>query len=149
MSTFVLIASGWAFQFSFFINTNPVVVAMLFITFGIGVSAMAMFLASLISTSGTAQTGTVSFLLFLSFSVGYAFVLVGFVFQTILSGGEGMLVDLLWTDNIYAWVVRLFLFLALSRFTFISTGRDSLGPDVLPSLQYGKSLWRHCFKGTY
>eukprot|EP01128_Nolandella_sp_AFSM9_P010418 TRINITY_DN7197_c0_g1_i1.p1 TRINITY_DN7197_c0_g1~~TRINITY_DN7197_c0_g1_i1.p1 ORF type:complete len:1837 (-),score=357.54 TRINITY_DN7197_c0_g1_i1:66-5192(-) len=94
-STAMLIVSGWIFQFTFFTNANVAAIAFLFMSFGIGVTTMAMFLAALISKSGTAQT------------VGYAFVLVGFIFQTILASASGVLVDLLWTVDTFDWVVGI------------------------------------------
>lgn len=53
----------------------------------------AFWLSSLISSSKTAQT------------VGYAIILVGFVFQAIMSSGNGALVDMLWADDLPPWVL--------------------------------------------
>lgn len=53
----------------------------------------AFWLSSLISSSKTAQT------------VGYAIILVGFVFQAIMSSGNGALVDMLWAEDLPPWVV--------------------------------------------
>jgi ABC-type multidrug transport system ATPase subunit len=51
------------------------------------------FCSTLFSSTRTAQTA------------GYAIVLVGFVFQSILSSAEGRLADMLWAPDVPDWVV--------------------------------------------
>lgn len=57
MSTLVLIASGYAFQFDIFLNSNPLCMFLLFFAFGMAVTTLAMFVSSLVQKSATAQTG--------------------------------------------------------------------------------------------
>jgi hypothetical protein len=68
-------------------------VFLLFFLFGIAMVCFAFFLSSLIASTKTAQT------------VGYAIILVGFVFQAIMSSGNGALVDMLWAEDLPDWVV--------------------------------------------
>jgi ABC-type multidrug transport system ATPase subunit len=93
LSTLVLIGAGLACQFAFFVNSNFFAVFLLFFLFGIAMVCFAFWLSSLISSSKTAQT------------VGYAIILVGFVFQAIMSSGNGALVDMLWADDLPPWVL--------------------------------------------
>lgn len=95
MSTTVLIAAGSAFQFDFFLNANVGAIYFLFLSFGMAITSFAMFITTFLNSVATAQT------------VGYAFVLVGFVFQTILSSGNGLLVDMLWLSTAAEWVVAI------------------------------------------
>lgn len=95
MSTLVLIGTGYAFQFDYFWNSNPICVFLLFFIFGMSITAFSMFLASVIQTAGAAQT------------VGYALILVGFVFQILLSLGNGLLVNMMWSVTAAPWVVFL------------------------------------------
>jgi hypothetical protein len=60
---------------------------LLFFVYGLAIQSIAYFLSAIISRSKTAQT------------VGYAIILIGFVFQSILAGGYGILVDLLYSDG--------------------------------------------------
>jgi len=68
-----------ACQFAFFLNSNFLAVFLLFFLFGIAMIAVAFFISALIGKVKTAQT------------VGYAVILVGFVFQTILCSSNGQL----------------------------------------------------------
>lgn len=58
LSTAVLVASGCAFQFDFFLNANIGAIFLLFGAFGMAITSFAMFVASLINSAATAQTGT-------------------------------------------------------------------------------------------
>lgn len=73
-----------------FLRSNFFAVFLLFFTFGLALIALAFLVSSLISRTQTAQT------------VGYAIVLIGFVFQAILCSGYGMLIDLLYNPGLYA-----------------------------------------------
>jgi hypothetical protein len=93
----VLILSGYAFQISFFTNSNIFVLFFLFGSFGVSCVCMAMgcrlllhfkliaihphpliiACSSMVNNQRTAQT------------VGYAAVLIGFVFQSVLQSGYG------------------------------------------------------------
>lgn len=86
LSTLVLMASGSAFQFEFFLNSTPVATFLLFFMFSNSVTTMAFFLTTLIQSSATAQT------------LGYSIVLIGFVFQVILASGCKLLSSIL-SDN--------------------------------------------------
>ena len=70
--------SGWLFGFSFFVNSNPVAVFLLFEFYGIAMAATAFLLSRLIPTARAAQT------------IGFGAVLAGFVFQGILCGDYGL-----------------------------------------------------------
>jgi hypothetical protein len=110
----VLILSGFAFQISFFTNTNIFVLFFLFGSFGLSCVCMAMgcryiflhthylqrvisppslppsFLvecSAMINSQRTAQT------------VGYAVVLIGFVFQSVLQSGYGCVFTLQNVDD--------------------------------------------------
>ena len=54
--------------------------------------SLAFLLSTIIQSSQTAQT------------VGYAIILIGFVFQTILCSGYGILVDILYSPDLPTWV---------------------------------------------
>jgi hypothetical protein len=92
LSTLVLIFSGLGCQFAFFTNAAFFAVFLLFFLFGTAVVMLALFLSTVISTSRVAQT------------IGYAAILIGFVFQTILCSGYGVLVDLLYSPSVKTWV---------------------------------------------
>ena len=55
----------------------------------------AFFVSSFLNTRKQAQT------------TGYAVILVGFVFQTIIATGNGALIDLLFADDVAWWVVLI------------------------------------------
>lgn len=56
MSSVVLIATGYAFQFDIFWNSNPFCMLILFFAFGMAVTALSMFISTLVQKAGTAQT---------------------------------------------------------------------------------------------
>lgn len=93
LTTLLLIAAGAACGFSVFLRTNFAVSFLLFFLYGMGALSLAFVLSTLISRTKTAQT------------VGYAIVLVGFVFQAILCSGYGILVALLYAPDVELWVV--------------------------------------------
>lgn len=92
LSALVLVTSASAAQFKFFTNSDFFALVLLFVLFGLAIQSVGFFLSTLISKSKTAQT------------VGYAAVLIGFVFQAILNAGYGLLVDLLYSDDIKTWI---------------------------------------------
>eukprot|EP00002_Diphylleia_rotans_P007930 TRINITY_DN1758_c0_g1_i16.p1 TRINITY_DN1758_c0_g1~~TRINITY_DN1758_c0_g1_i16.p1 ORF type:complete len:1757 (-),score=347.90 TRINITY_DN1758_c0_g1_i16:421-5691(-) len=92
LSTLVLIFTGFIFQIEYFTNANFFVLFFTFSLFGMSTSAMGFFVSTLIATSKAAQT------------FGYAFILVGFVFQGILSSGYGFLSSLLYDSGVASWV---------------------------------------------
>eukprot|EP00668_Euglena_longa_P030226 GGOE01037659.1.p1 GENE.GGOE01037659.1~~GGOE01037659.1.p1 ORF type:complete len:1821 (+),score=588.27 GGOE01037659.1:425-5464(+) len=82
-STLIIQASGLLFRFSFFKNSNPLVIFLLFQMYGASVAAAAFLLSTLIPTTRTAQT------------IGFGTVLGGFVFQGIISGDYALLIHIL------------------------------------------------------
>jgi hypothetical protein len=60
LSTLVLLASGYAFQFDIFWNSNPLCMFILFFAFGMAVTTLSMFVSSFIQKASTAQTGIIS-----------------------------------------------------------------------------------------
>lgn len=92
LSSLVLIASGFALQFDFFLNTNVFALFLLFFLFNIAMLCLAVFLSAFLSASKTAQT------------VGYSIILLGFVLQFLLTSAYAALVDLLFSDRLEAWV---------------------------------------------
>lgn len=87
--------AGLACGYTFFTRSNAFSVLSLFWTFGIAMMTVAFFLSTLIGNSKTAQT------------VGYAIILVGFVFQAVLNSLNGLLVDMLWLKGAAAWIVAV------------------------------------------
>eukprot|EP00727_Mastigamoeba_balamuthi_P008005 m51a1_g3825 hypothetical protein (1807) ;mRNA; r:294618-300690 len=99
ISTLMLVASGAACMYDVFVNTMWLVQPALFGLFGISMVAMACMLSTLVKRAATAQT------------VGYAVILVGFVFQSILCAGYGVVIILLYNPGRHTWVrmVRVLL----------------------------------------
>ncbi|RYY39084.1 hypothetical protein EON62_00035 [archaeon] len=93
VTTCVLEASGYIIGFDFFRNSNAAATLLLFISFNVAMLSVAILLSTLMSTTKTAQT------------VGYAFILLGFVFQLILTSSYAGLVDLLWSEDLPYWVL--------------------------------------------
>ena len=91
-STAILIASGHLFGYSTFINTDLAVLFVIYWCFNIAMCGLSFFLASIVNTRKGAQT------------IGYSFILVGFVFQTIICTGYGSLIDLLFSNDVAWWV---------------------------------------------
>jgi ABC-type multidrug transport system ATPase subunit len=92
LSAIVLIISGRICGYSTFINTDLSVLWVLYFTFNISMCGVSFFLASLVNKRKSAQT------------IGYSFILVGFVFQTIICTGYGSLIDLLFSNDVAWWV---------------------------------------------
>lgn len=92
LSTLVLMGAGWAAGMDFFTNSDPAVVFVLFLSFGVSMVMLAFLLSTLISSQKTAQT------------VGYSFILCGFVLQTIICSAYGGLIDLLFMPDVAPWV---------------------------------------------
>ena len=113
LSTLILIGSGAAFQFDVFTNTNFFVNLLAYSVFGLSVVSVGFFLSTLLSRTKTAQTA------------GYAIILVGFVFQSILIGGYGMLIDLLYYEGVAEWVkVATWIFQFYPPFNFAKIFSD-------------------------
>lgn len=91
-STAITVASGYAIGFAFFRNANVGAVAVMFFSFAVCMEALAFLLSALLSTSKAAQT------------VSYSVIIVGMVFQFILTSGYAALVDLLYSDDLAPWV---------------------------------------------
>lgn len=124
LSTLMLMATGYAFQIDYFMGTNPVCIFLLFFIFGMAITAFSMFLSSLIQKSGTAQT------------VGYALVLLGFVFQVILSLGNGILVDMLWSVTAQPWVVMLRWILTIYPPFNMAKVFNAIGNKASPTINF-------------
>lgn len=87
--------AGLACGYTFFTHSNAFAVLALFWTFGIAMLTVAFFLSTVISSTKTAQT------------VGYAIILVGFVFQSVLNSLNGLLVDFMWLRGAATWIVAV------------------------------------------
>lgn len=94
-STLVLMIFGAMVQFEVVLNCNVVVFFAIFWAFGMGMACLAFFLSTLIGSSKTAQT------------VGYAMILIGFVFQNILGGFQGYFVALIFDGGNPNWVIAI------------------------------------------
>jgi len=92
LSSLLVIFGGLGAGFEFFTNTDLRVSFLLFFIFGCSMNAVAVFISTLIQEAKTAQ------------SVGYAVILLGFVFQTILCSAYGALIDLLYQPDVATWV---------------------------------------------
>ena len=95
LSAVILILSGLACNFDLFWNANFFVLFLLFSFFGVAMVSASQLLATMMTTVKGAQT------------VGYAIILVGFVFQAILGSGYGSLIYLLQSTTLPAWVVPI------------------------------------------
>lgn len=92
VSTLVLIGAGAACQFDVFLRCNFFAMFLLFFLFGMAVAMLALFVSTLVHTIKTAQ------------AIGYSLILLGFVLQTILCSGNGVLADLLYESGEKLWV---------------------------------------------
>ena len=81
------VIAGAAFGFDVFDSATPLATLPLFFLFTLSMCAVASCVSVFVSSARTAQ------------SVGYGFVIVGFVFQALLSGLYGLLVDVLTNPN--------------------------------------------------
>ncbi|QDZ20369.1 P-loop-containing nucleoside triphosphate hydrolase [Chloropicon primus] len=95
LSSLILIVSGLACNFDLFWNANFFVLFLMFSFFGTAMTSASQLLATLMSSVKAAQT------------VGYAIILVGFVFQVILGSGYGSLIYLLQSTSLPAWVTPI------------------------------------------
>ena len=84
--------------------------------------SMAFLISSLTSTAATAQT------------VGYTFILMGFVFQVILSSQYGALIDLLFSDNVASWVIVVRWILTFYPPFFFSKGFYDIVAKASPEI---------------
>lgn len=75
LSTLLLCLSGWVAHFSIFVNSTFIIPFALFFIFGVAMVSIACFLSTYITRARTAQTA------------GYSIILMGFVFQAIMSSG--------------------------------------------------------------
>jgi ABC-type multidrug transport system ATPase subunit len=94
-SSLVLQAAGYACGFPFYKNSNFAATFLLFLSLAWSMACLALLVSTLISSSRTAQT------------VGYSFLLVGFLFQSIIDAGYAGMLDLLYSDAAYPWVRTL------------------------------------------
>lgn len=119
--------AGLACGYTFFTRSNVFSVLSLFWTFGIAMITVAFFLSTLVASSKTAQT------------VGYAIILVGFVFQSVLNSLNGALVDMLWMRNAAAWIVAIrYLLSCYPPFSLAKAWSDiSSLSSAVPSISEG------------
>jgi hypothetical protein len=87
-STLVLMATAAACQFDVFLRSNQAVIFLMFFLYGIAIVAMAFCFSAFIDKVQTAQ------------AVGYGIILLGFIFQSILTSGYGAFVDILFSPQI-------------------------------------------------
>ncbi len=112
-STLVLMAAAAACQFDVFLNANQAVLFITFAFYGLAIVAMAFCFSAFIQKVQTAQ------------AVGYGLILLGFIFQSILTGGYGIFVDLLYSDMIPDWVVFIrIVFMQYAPFNFAKVYSD-------------------------
>jgi hypothetical protein len=82
-STLILMATAAACQFDVFIHANQFVIFLMFYFYGFAIVALAMCFSAFISRVQTAQ------------AVGYGIILLGFIFQSILTSSYGMFLEIL------------------------------------------------------
>lgn len=112
-STLVLMATSAACLFGVFLLTNQFVLFLMFFLYGMAIVNMAFFFAAFVDRVQTAQ------------AIGYGVILVGFIFQSILTSGYGMFVDILYSNQIPAWVVFLrWVFIQYPPFNFAKIYSD-------------------------
>jgi ABC-type multidrug transport system ATPase subunit len=134
--------AGLACGYTFFTRSNAFSVLALFWTFGIAMMTVAFFISTLISSSKTAQT------------VGYAVILVGFVFQAVLNSLNGALVDMLWLRDAANWIVAVRYILSMyPPFSLAKAWSDiSSLSSAVPSITEGMIVegpgffWRDMYK---
>ena len=95
LNTIVMQASGYAAGFEFFTNSAFAATFLLFHTFALGMLALAVFISTLLSSSRTAQT------------VGYSFILVGFLLQFVITSAYAGVLDLMYAQDIAPTVMLL------------------------------------------
>jgi ABC-type multidrug transport system ATPase subunit len=94
-----LILCSYICSFSVFINTPYLIMVVLFTFFSLSMISIAFLLSTIIKTTKSAYT------------ISYAFILIGFVFQNILS--DIKLIYLLYSDEIPWWGITARLFMTL------------------------------------
>jgi len=95
------VAAGAAFGFDVFDATTPLATVPLFFLFTLAMCAVAACVSAFVGSTRTAQ------------SVGYGLIIVGFVFQALLSGLYGLLVDVLTNPTNSPAVVAVVSFIKL------------------------------------
>jgi ABC-type multidrug transport system ATPase subunit len=95
VSTLALMAAGAACQFEVFLLTNQFVLFITFFFFTMAIVAVACCISAFISKLQTAQ------------AVGYGIILLGFIFQSILTSNYGTFLEILFSDGVPDWVVFL------------------------------------------
>jgi ABC-type multidrug transport system ATPase subunit len=95
LSTAVLLITTAIAHYTLFANTDLAILVTIFFAFSLSMVAFAFFISSILNTRKQAQT------------TGYAVILVGFVFQTIIATGNGALIDLLFASDVAWWVVLI------------------------------------------
>ncbi len=95
VTTLVLMASAAACQFAVFLRCNQFVIFLAFFMYSIALVGMACCLSAFLSKLRSAQV------------LGYGIILLGFVFQSILTSSYGMFLEILFSDQVPGWVVLL------------------------------------------
>lgn len=95
VSTCILTASGNVAGFAWFRGTNSGVVLSLYFLFALSMVGVAVLCSAFISSTKTAQT------------TAFTVAIVGFVFTAIISSGYGGLLDLMYSTEVYPWVVQV------------------------------------------
>lgn len=95
IATLALMGSAAMCQFDVFLRSNQFVVFLAFYLYGNAIVAVAFCFSAFLQRLQTAQ------------AVGYGMILLGFVFQAILTSNYGVFLDILYSDDVPAWVVFL------------------------------------------
>jgi hypothetical protein len=95
VATLALMASGAICQFDVFLRCNQLVLFLTFYLYGNAIVGVAFCFSAFLQRLQTAQ------------AVGYGMILLGFVFQAILTSNYGVFLDILYSDSVPNWVVFL------------------------------------------
>ena len=88
-------ASAAICQFDVFLRSNQFVIFLTFYLYGNAIVGVAFCFSAFLQRLQTAQ------------AVGYGMILLGFVFQAILTSNYGVFLDILYSDSVPNWVVFL------------------------------------------
>ena len=112
-SSLILMASAAACQFEVFLNANQLYLFLMFFFYGCAIVSVALCVSAFIQKVQTAQ------------AVGYGIILLGFIFQSILTSSYGIFVDILYSDQVPAWVIFLrWIFILYPPFNFAKIYSD-------------------------
>jgi hypothetical protein len=120
--TLALMASAAICQFDVFLRANQLVMFLTFYLYGNAIVAVAFFFSAFLQRLQTAQ------------AVGYGMILLGFVFQAILTSNYGVFLDILYSDAVPAWVVFLrwcFIQYPPTNFALIYSDVAALSGDII------------------